>query len=425
MSTNLLMRSIGALVGVLLCLVGIWHAGATGLSRLYSEYALAISSLPPTEAAVLMTPSDPEAHYARALVLQDNGNLAEAVKEFERAVALRPSDYVYWYDLALARDNAGDGEGAITACQQSVRFAPYYGRPHWLLGNLYFRAGRREEAFNELRRAASSDAEFLPSMIDLAWGAANGDTQIFLGFVQPETDAVRLTLAQYLAKKGSYSEAIAMFRAAGAASEDERKKFLQALLAAHQFKEAYEIWSLGHKENKGESLTGINTLTDPGFEGAIRPNEPGFGWQQPGAVENVRILLDTNNPRTGQRSLLIEFNGNSDPSSPVISQIILVEPDTRYELHFAAHTEKIVTGGLPQITVLEANGAGDSKLLTSVTLPAESGSWRDYSISFTTGKATQAIIINVNRQSCSSGPCPAFGQAWLDDFSLLKQAKQD
>jgi Flp pilus assembly protein TadD len=424
MPNNMLLRSAVALICVLLCLVGIWCAGATGLSRLYSEYALATSSLPPTEGAVLLTPSDPEAHYARALVLQDKRDLAEAVKEFERAVALRPRDYVYWYDLALARDNTGDGEGAIAACEQSVSLAPYYGRPHWLLGNLYFRAGRREEAFAELRRAASSDLEFLPSLIDLAWGTSNGDAGTFLGLVQPKTNGVHIALAQYLAKKGKYGEAIAMFQAAGEVSKDERRKFLQALLAAHQLKEAYAIWALEHKENNGEYLNGINTLTDPSFEGAIRPSEPGFGWQQPSPLENVRISVDANNPRTGQRSLLIEFNGNSDPGNTVISQIVLVEPETRYELHFAARTEKIVTGGLPQITVLEANGAGDSKSLASVTLPAESDSWHEYSISFTTGKAAQAMIIKVNRQSCSSSPCPAFGLVWLDDFKLLKQAKQ-
>jgi Tetratricopeptide repeat len=422
MPNNMLIRSVGALIAVFLCLVGIWRAGATGLSRLYSEYAFATMLLPPTEAAVMLTPSDPEAHYARGLVLQENGDLAEAVREFERAVALRPSDYVYWYDLALARDNTGDGDRAIAACEQAVRLAPYYGRPHWLLGNLYFRAGRREEAFTELRRAASSDAEFLPSVIDLAWGASNGDARTFLSLVRPETDRTRLALAQYFAKKGNYSEAVAMFRAVGETSEDERRKFLQMLLAAHQFKEAYEIWALNHREKNGESLVGINTLTDPGFEGAIRPNEPGFGWQQPGPLESVRVSLDSNNPRTGQRSLLIEFNGNSSPGSSAISQIVLVEPDTHYDLHYAARTEKIVTGGLPQITVSEADGAGTSQLLASTALPAESASWRDYSISFQTGKATQVIIINVNRQSCSS-PCPAFGLVWLDDFSLLKQAK--
>jgi hypothetical protein len=424
MPNNMLIRSVGALVGVLLCLLGIWRAGATGLSRLYSEYALATSSLPATEGAVLLTPSDPEAHYARGLVLQDKGDSVEAIREFERAVALRPRDYVYWYDLALARDKAGDGEGAASACEQSVSLAPYYARPHWLLGNLYFRADRREEAFAELRRAASSDSEFLPNLIDLAWGAANGDARIVLNLVQPQIDTIRLALAQYFAKKGNYGEAVAMFRAAGAVSEDERRKFLQALLAAHQFKEAYEIWSLNHKENIGENVTGINTVIDPGFEGAIRLNEPGFGWQQAGAVANVRISLDANNPRAGQRSLLIEFNGNSNPSSPVISQTALVEPGTRYNLHFSARTEKIVTGGLPQITASETDGAGEPKLLSSLALPAESGSWREYLISFMTGKAAQVIIINVNRQSCSSSPCPAFGSVWLDDFALQKPAKQ-
>jgi hypothetical protein len=356
-------------------------------------------------------------------VLEDKGNLAEALREFELAVALRPRDYVFWYELALVRDNAGDREGAIAACQQSVRLAPYYGKTHWLLGNLLFRAGQREEAFAELRIASASDAVTLPHMIDLAWGTSQGDVRALLDLVQPQNDAARLTLAQYLARKGKYREAIELFRAAGTASEDERKKILQSLLSAHRFKEAYEVWSLYREENKGESSNGTNTITDPGFEGTIKPNEPGFGWQQPGPLENVRISLDATNPRSGDRSLHIEFNGNSNPSGSVITQIVLVEPDTHYKLHFAARMEDLITGGPPQIAVEEAGSAGDSRLLAALALPLESGPWRDYAMSFSTAKDAQAIIIHLNRQGCSSSPCPAFGRVWLDAFALQKQAQ--
>lgn len=410
-------------VGIILCSLGIWGAYASGLSRLNSKYALVSRSLAPADRAVHLTGSDPEAHSSRALVLRNQRDWEGAVREFERAATLRPRDYVLWYELALARDNAGDADGALAACDQAVRLAPTYARPHWLRGNLLFRAGRREEAFAELQRASSGNAEFLPNLIDLAWGAYGGDARAVLALVQPQTNASRLVLAQYFARKGKFDEAIALFRAAGGASEEERRKLLMVLLAARRFKEAYEVWSLGQPSGSVQSHTGMNTITNPSFEGAIKLNEPGFGWQQPGNLENISISLDANNPRTGERSLRIEFNGNSNPASPFFSQIVLVEPGTQYELKFAARTEQIVTGGLPQITVSEATGVGDAKPLAALTLPVETGSWRDYSLTFKTDE-TQAVIINVNRQYCSSSPCPAFGRIWLDTFSLEKRAQQ-
>lgn len=419
MRKNILMRLTVAMAGSILCAWGIWGASAAGLSRLNSKYALVSRSLAPADRAVHLSDSDPEAHSSRALVLRNQRDWEGAVREFERAVNLRPRDYVLWYELALARDNAADAEGAISACQESVRLAPSYARPHWLLGNLFFRAGRREEAFAELRRASSGNAEFLPNMIDLAWGAYGGDAGAVLALVQPQTNASRIVLAQYFARKGKFEEAIALFRAAGGASEDERRKLLMVLMAARRYKEAYEVWALNEQPGSGQSRTGM--ITNPSFEGAVKLNEAGFGWQQPGSLENISIAFDANNPRTGERSLRIEFNGNSNPASPFVSQTVLVEPGTHYDLKFAARTQQIVTGGLPQITVSDAAGA--DKPVASLTLPSETGSWHDYSMAFRTGE-TQAVIINVNRQNCSSSPCPAFGRIWLDAFSLEKRAQQ-
>jgi tetratricopeptide (TPR) repeat protein len=423
MRNNTLVRSAGAGIGILLCVWGIWSAGAAGLSKLYLDYALAVGSLPHADEAVRRSPSDPEAHYARALVLQNKGNPAEAIGEFEQAVRLRPRDYVLWYELALARDNAGDAPGAIAACEESVRLAPYYGRTHWLHGNLLYRAGRLDEAFTDLRRAASSDAEFLPNLIDLAWGTYRGDARVVQDVVQPQTNNSRIALAKFFAQKGKFDEAIALFNLAeGDTAKTYCGQLLTQLLDAGRFKEAYEIWATSRRESAAESKTGINQITDPGFEGTIKLNEPGFGWHQQGNPENVHISLDTNEPQGGTRSLLINYNGNANPSSPVLSQLVLVEPDTQYSLHFYARTRDVVTGGLPQLSVTDATGPDEGKTLKTAALSPKTLPWRDYSLEFTTRNRTQAIIINVTRQNCSTNPCPIFGDLWLDDFSLQKLA---
>jgi tetratricopeptide (TPR) repeat protein len=415
---NMLTRFVVGICGLALCLCLIWISGTAGLSAMFADYGRRTRLTAYADRATRLRPNDPSAHIARALVLRTQGDWGEALKEFERAVALRPRDYVLWYELALARSAAGDGEGALTACEQAVRLAPFYGRTHWLLGNLLFRAGRSEEAFAELRQAAAADAETLPSLIDLAWGATGGDARAVEAIVRPQTDAARIALAKYFARKGKAGEAIALFRTASGASEDESRGFLNDLLVAGRYKEAYDFWAGTHALAFRESKTGLPSITDAGFEGVIKLSKPGFGWQPGENLENVQVSADNVSTYAGSRSLRIEFTGNSNPTAAVISQLVPVEPLTRYNLRFAARTEQLVTGCLPQVVVSEANGLAAGRLLGATALPAAGDSWRDYSMEFTTGAQSRAVIIVVNRQLINSGTCPAFGRVWLDEFSL-------
>src|SRR2546421_2391157 len=125
--------------------------------------------------SIRLSPSDPQAHYARALVLSRLGQLDDATREFERAVALRPSDYVLWLDLGNARQSSGDDEGALLAFREAARLAPAYARPRWEMGQLLIRAGRPDEAFEEFRHAVASRPTLLPEVIDYAWKAYGGD----------------------------------------------------------------------------------------------------------------------------------------------------------------------------------------------------------------------------------------------------------
>jgi tetratricopeptide (TPR) repeat protein len=101
-------RTAVALLGVVFCLFCLWTAEHAGFSRLYSTYAAKAGQLDAADAAVLLTPSDPEAHLIRAALLKADSKLDEAIKEYEQAAALRPRDYVLWLELGLARDEAED-----------------------------------------------------------------------------------------------------------------------------------------------------------------------------------------------------------------------------------------------------------------------------------------------------------------------------
>ena len=157
------------------------------------------------------------------------------------------------------------------------------------------------------------------------------------------------------------------------------------------------------------------SITDGG--GESRTVWDGFGWELRDA-QSARISLDTHGPRAGARSLRLDFNGISDAAAH-LSQLVLVKPNSRYRLNFAARTQEIVTGGLPVITVTDASRDG-RVLAQSSPLPPGTSGWQDYSVEFASSDATSAVYIILQRQHCPDPPCPIFGSLWLDDFSLQK-----
>jgi hypothetical protein len=185
------------------------------------------------------------------------------------------------------------------------------------------------------------------------------------------------------------------------------------LISARNFKEAWLLWSSFHPESHRN--TGV---IDAGFEYESQLDEAGFGWHRDSKTEFVSLSLDGNNPSEGRSSLRVDFKGPSDPSTPIISQLVLVDPLTRYKLHFAARAEGVISGGRPLVTVADANN--NALLSQTSPFPEQLSAWQDYEIDFKSGETTNTIQIILRREPCSKSPCPIFGRLWLDNFSLQK-----
>jgi len=368
--------------------------------------------------AIRLSPLDPEVHYARALVLWRMEQLPEAIREYESVVALRPRDYVPWLDLGSTRDNNGDEEGALSAFKEAVRLAPHYGLARWELGNLLLRMGQRDGAFTELRRAAMSDPKLLPDVIDLAWEAYRGDAQAVQQAIQPQSPQARLALAHFFVNHEKTTEAMDLFRSTSGTTVKDRHALLTALLAARRFTEAYEVWVSGRDAGSKQNPRVISAITDGSFESDINLDDPGFGWQLASNLQAVRLSLDTNEPHTGTYSLRLYWSGDSNPSTSVVSQLVLVEPKTRYRLSFAVRTQEMLTIGLPMVTVADAGGDDGPVLAQSKPFPRGTSGWQDYTIEFATAETTSGVRITIRRETCNMVPCPTLGQAWVDDFSL-------
>jgi O-antigen ligase/tetratricopeptide (TPR) repeat protein len=430
-------KSVRVLIGLgcfVLCVWAVSVAARGGLARLIAESAVQASrraseeQLPDWRTAadqsIRLSALDPEAHAARGMLLLRSGEPSAAAAALEMAASLRPRDYQLWLQLAEARGRAGETAAARDALHEAVRLAPRYAAPHWRLGNLLLREGRVEEAFVELRQATGRSENFFRYAIYLAWNAFAGDVRAVEQALRPETAGERLMLARFFVKQGKVPEALQLWRAAGSVEEPERRAFINELLAAGRYPAAYEVWA-GSRLAKGEAGTptaaaavGVrNLIVEGSFEGDVRFDELGFGWQFT-LTPAVQVSLDADQPRTaGGRSLRINFAGEA---ATVLSQLVIVEPNTSYQLRFAARTREVVTGGLPILVVTEA-GQAQLPLAKSAPLSAGTSDWRDYTLEFKTANSTQAVIISLQRLPCSSAPCPIFGHLWLDDFSLVRR----
>ncbi|MEO8434886.1 MAG: tetratricopeptide repeat protein [Pyrinomonadaceae bacterium] len=409
-------RAAIALVLSLACLWAIWYAGYRGISRLLTEYGGDMGQLALVERAVKMSPNDPDARTGRGLMFSQLGRYAEAVLEFESAAKLRPRDYYLWLELGMARDQAGDQSGSERALRESVRLAPYYARPAWQLGNVLFRLGRQDEAFEQFRRAAASQPALLPGIIDLAWGATRS-AEGTRSAVRPQTSFAHLAMAGFFARHGNGTEAVTEFRAAGSVSRDDARELVKELLAQKAFGEAREIWA--HEPGRNISGEGNSLIYDGGFEQSLEIDDPGFGWQVPLSTTVIVLSLDAADPYQGAQSLRIDFQGASNPATSVISQIILVEPNTRYRLRFATRMRDVVSGGLPLAVVADA-AAPDIMLAKSTPFGSGVHPWSESSLEFTTGPQTKAVTVQIRRTPCTTEPCPIFGSLWLDGFALQK-----
>ncbi len=402
-----------SLAGILACCFGISSAGRIGYARLLGNYASLTGNLPAADKAVGVAPLDPQLHRIRASVLYQQEQFPEAEQELQLAVSLRPRDDYLWLELALLRDEIGN-PGALAAFDQSVRLAPFYAHPSWQRGNFLLRVGRYNEAFSDLRLAASSRAELVPSLIDLAWGISKSNLQVTEQWAGISNSHMRLAFARFLAKQGKAKEAIEQYRAAGTVSGPARRELMEVFITTNAFREAYEVWKGIENAGSGSDVTAVY---DGGFEDAGGFESAAFGWRFSTGLQEAKLALDGKDAHEGRQSLLVQFAGNSDPNVPLVSQFLLVEPGKRYRIKFAARAEELVSGDLPVVTVSDASGA-KKRLGESPMLRLPSNDWQTFSFEFRTEAATRTVDMNLVRDKCPGGNCPIFGSLWLDSFSI-------
>jgi tetratricopeptide (TPR) repeat protein len=90
---------------------------------------------------VTSSPGSFIAHGSLGRAYQEQGMVAEAIREYERAIEIYAGDYKAHYNLGVAHDRQGDLENAVQHYKKAIEIYPQYVNAHFNLGNIYHKQG--------------------------------------------------------------------------------------------------------------------------------------------------------------------------------------------------------------------------------------------------------------------------------------------
>jgi tetratricopeptide (TPR) repeat protein len=304
--------------------------------------------------------------------------------------------------------------------RRAVALAPSYAEQRWHLGNALLRAGRNDEAFAELRRAADADPDkYRPQVFNLAWQVYGPDMTRVVDAVG-KTPAARAQLVGVLAGRGRLDDALGVWSSLSA--EDKRAQagagdgLARALFGKGQYRRALQLLA-----ESGAQDAAPEKISDGGFESDIaQPGAQLFGWQVT-PVAGAQVAIDARTAHAGRRSLRVLFNASGQVDFRNVSQLVAVEPSTHYRLTYFVRTDDLKSAATLVVFAADA-AAPEAPFGASQPAPSGTNDWQQMSFDFTTGPKTEAVVVRVTRAVCAEGACPIFGKIWYDDFDLQRAA---
>jgi hypothetical protein len=230
-----------------------------------------------------------------------------------------------------------------------------------------------------------------------------------------ESAAARAQLAAFLAAHSRAEDAVRLWTSLNTEEKKEERKTGEVLLRALFDKKQYRAAQELARDLGIESGEGPGQFANGGFENPISsPGASVFGWQI-NPVAQTEVAVDSSQHHSGLRSLRVIFNGFQKSGYYNITQLVVVEPATRYRFVGYVRTQDLKSGGAPLIEVASTT---DNKVLgTSEPFPLGRNDWQQVTIEFSTPADTESIYVRTNRAFCGE-VCPIFGIIWYDDFNL-------
>ena len=127
-----------------------------------------VEALQHVQQAATLDPGDELILLDLGKLLADGGGAAEALKVFDRLIAMNPDQAQAWEGRGVALIRLGRFKDAVTALERAVALAPESPGAENALAVALAQSGRMQEALQHVRRALAIDPSFAPARDNLA-----------------------------------------------------------------------------------------------------------------------------------------------------------------------------------------------------------------------------------------------------------------
>lgn len=349
-------------------------------------------------------------------------NLSESVKYLRQAVRLNPHRWDFWSDLGTSCDFVGDTACSDEAFERAQVLNPMTPALQWALGNHYLLTNREEKAFPIFRQLLDVDPDYLDATFRLCMRAIRDPQAIYEEVVPHGKDASpRFAFLMFLSSTGDYESAMRIWGEMFSGPDRSPdlamvKPFLDLLINNNQVQDAGTVWSdLQHagvippEPNRQPG----NLLYDASLAGPHL--NTGFAWR---INDSPELEFDFSDPSAyqGGKCLRINFVVGRNEDYDLLDQVVLIQPQTRYQLSAYVRSDNLSSDSGPRLRVIEMGCANCPARTSDPTLGTTA--WHPIEVAFVTQAQTQAVRISFWRPQEPRGTGDIVGTVWLDDLML-------
>jgi hypothetical protein len=361
------------------------------------------------ERSVSLDRGNAEAAYrlARLHHLNMSGGEKRIQELYTESIEDCPLSAPSWLGLAELFLDSGETGKARTALARADEMIPSSVGLLWASSMLSLTLGDNDRALEKLRKVAAADPARRERVFDICRDLGSSPQLILDEVVSREAlpDYIR-----YLMRRDMKAETYPAWERAvreGAVPDGLAISYVDYLIRSGDVVTARHIWDGLHP---GGAASGV---WNGGFENDTESR--GFDWRI-GKAEGVEINYDYRNKTEGERSLRLEFSGESNIDFLHVRQVIPVEPDSHYLLTSDISTEGITTrSGIAWEVYCEGKGLyARSEVYTGTV------DWTRARVAFDTPPGCSYVGIRLRRYKSEKLDNMISGEAWIDNVSLIK-----
>jgi tetratricopeptide (TPR) repeat protein len=352
--------------------------------------------------------------------LVEGYDLDAAVRELERAVALRPGAWTHHATLAATLEMKGEFEEAEDSFRKALELNPRNVTLLWLEGNYFLRRGNLDRATAAFRSAV----ELEPGRLDFAADRLHAMGVSVEEIGEKLVPGNRIELLAYLnfslgQLEDDPGRADALVwrtwtrwveaPAQGYFSVNGIFPYIGRLVQQGRFDRAREVWRTGLHE-AGLAEPGPAVVYNGGFETEALGG--GFDWVMP-KQEEVYCEYDRKTRFQGGASLRIDFAGESNPAFLGPRQTLILPVGT-FRLSFVARSEGITSD---QGIYLSLRSLDDLRPLARSEPLRGTREWAKIQCPFQTQRPVAAELA-VMRDASEKFGSDLAGKVWIDDVKI-------